>query len=101
MRVIDRTLAGERVFPDSAPSVELKEMFSGEITPRQLSILRCMLEGMTQDEIAEKLHISKNGVRWNLTQLIAKGGFENKFELFIALASNKLIVTNLIDEDGK
>jgi len=101
MRVIDRTLAGERVFPDSAPSIELKEMFSGEITPRQFAILRCILLGMTQDEIAEKLHISKNGVRWNVTQLIEKGGFENKFELFIALASNKLIVTNLIDTESE
>lgn len=96
--VIDRTLAGERVFPDSAPSIELKNMFSGEITPRQFALLRCILMGMTQDEIAEKLHMTKNGVRWNLTQLIEKGGFENKFELFIALAANKLVVTNLLDE---
>ena len=96
--MIDRTLAGERVFPDCAPSIELKDMFSGEITPRQFALLRCILMGMTQDEIAEKLHMTKNGVRWNLTQLIEKGGFENKFELFIALAANKLVVTNLLDE---
>lgn len=52
---------------------------------------------MTQDEIAEKLGMTKDGVRWNLRQLIEKGGFANKFELFIAIASNKLIVADLID----
>ena len=87
MGVIERTLAGERVFPDSAPSIELKEMFSDEITPRQFALLRCILLGMTQDEIAEKLGMTKDGVRWNLRQLIEKGGFANKFELFIAIAS--------------
>lgn len=99
MDVIDRTLAGERVFPDSAPSIELKEMFSGDITPRQLALLRCILLGMTQDEIAEKLNMTKNGVRWNIAQLIEKGGFENKFELFIAIASNKLIADKLVESE--
>lgn len=101
MQVIDRTLAGEHVFPDSAPSIELKEMFSGEITPRQFALLRCILIGMTQDEIAEKLRMTKDGVRWNLRQLIEKGGFSNKFELFIAIASNKLIVADLIDSENE
>ena len=99
MDVIDRTLAGERVFPDRAPSIELKEMFSSDITPRQLALLRCFLVGMTQDEIAEKLRMTKDGVRWNLKQLIEKGGFENKFELFIAIASNKLVVDKLIESE--
>lgn len=99
--VIDRTLAGERVFPDSAPSIELKEMFSGDITPRQLEILRCFLIGMTQDETAARLGMTKNGVRWNLAQLMEKGGFKNRFELFIAVASNKLIVTNLVETPGE
>jgi len=98
MAVIDRTLAGEHVFPDSAPSIELKDMFSGDITPRQFDVLRRFIKGLTLDEIAEELGISKNGVRWNLTQLIEKGGFANKYELFAAVVSNKLVITNLMEE---
>ena len=95
MDVINRTLAGERIFPDASPNVEIKDMFSDDITPRQIDILRRFVKGMTYDEIAEDLKISKNGVRWNLEQIIEKGGFQNKHELLAAVIENKLIVTTL------
>lgn len=93
--VIERTLAGEHIFPETSPSVELKDMFSDEITPRQIDILRKFVKGMTYDEIAAELGISKNGVRWNLDQIVEKGGFNNKHELLAAVIENKLIVTTL------
>ncbi|MGN1086019.1 MAG: response regulator, partial [Porcipelethomonas sp.] len=40
LEVIERTLAGERVFPDCSPVIELENMFSDEISPAQLEILR-------------------------------------------------------------
>ena len=101
MDVICRTMAGESVFPDSSPSVELKDMFSGDISPRQLSILRRFVLGMTYEEIADELKITKDGVRWNINQLIEKGGFQNKYELLIALVEKKLIVTSLTDSDDE
>ena len=99
LEVVDRTLAGEHVFPDSSPSVELKDMFSGELTDRQLDVLRCFVRGMTYDEIAEKLYLSKSGVRKIIERIMERGGFENKWELMIALVENKLIVTSLMDKE--
>ncbi len=95
--VIKRTMNGEHIFPESSPSVELKNMFSSEISPRQIQILRRFVEGYTYDEIAEELGLSKNGVRWNLDQIVEKGGFNNKHELLAAVIENKLIVTTLKD----
>ena len=95
MEVINRTLNGEKVFPNVSPSVELKDMLSSDITPRQIDILRRFVKGMTYDEIAADLNLSKNGVRWNLDQLVEKGGFQNKHELLAAVIENKLIVTTL------
>ena len=95
--VIRRTLAGEHVFPDSAPSVELKEMFSGDITPRQMQVLRLFVQGCTYDEIAGELRMTKNGVRWNLDQLVEKGGFKNKHELLAVVLSSKVVVTTLLE----
>ena len=91
-------MAGERVFPDSSPNVELKQMFSDDISPRQMAVLRRFVRGMTYDEIAAELGISKSGVRKILETLMEKGGFENKYELMIALVENKLIVTSLMDK---
>jgi DNA-binding NarL/FixJ family response regulator len=96
--IIRRTVSGEQVFSDTPPSVELNEMFSSEISPRQMQILRRFVQGMTYDEIAQELNLSKNGVRWNLDQIVEKGGFKNKHELLAALIENKLIVTTLKDE---
>lgn len=95
--VVKRTLEGERVFPDTSPSVELKDMFSSEISPRQILILRRFVQGYTYEEIAAELGITKNGVRWNLDQIVEKGGFSNKHELLAAVIENKLIVTTLKD----
>ncbi len=95
MDVIIRTMNGENVFPDTSPNVELNNMFSSDISPRQMEILRLFVKGMTYDEIAAKLGISKNGVRWNLDKIVENGGFENKHELLAAVIENKLIVTTL------
>ncbi len=98
MDVVRRTLGGERVFPDTSPNIELNDMYSAEISPRQLDILRRFVKGMTYDEIAAELKISKNGVRWNLDRIVEKGGFNNKHELLAAVIENKLIVTTLKEE---
>lgn len=95
LQVIERTMAGERVFPDSAPGVEMKNMRSDDISPRQMEILRRFVSGMTYGEIAADLKITPNGVRWNLDQIVEKGGFQNKHELLAAAIENKLIVTTL------
>lgn len=97
MDVIDRTLAGEHVFPESSPNIELNEMFTSAISTKQLEILRRFVQGLTYDEIAEELQLSRNGVRWNLDQIVEKGGFANKHELLAAAIENKLIVTTLKD----
>ncbi len=99
MEVIERTLAGERLFPEEAPNVELKEMFSHDISPRQLAILRRYVSGMTYEEIAGDMKMTKNGVRWNIDQIVDKGGFQNKHEMLASVIENKLIVTTL--EDGE
>ena len=49
--VIHRTLNGERVFPDVTPKVELNWITSGDISPRQLEMLRLYIRGMSYSEI--------------------------------------------------
>ena len=98
IEVIKKTMNNEHIFPDTSPKVELNDMFSDDISPRQIDILRRFVKGMTYEEIAEDLKLSKNGVRWNLDQLVEKGGFNNKHELLAAVIENKLIVTTLKDE---
>lgn len=96
--VVRRTLDGERVFPNASPSVEMEDTMSDAFSPRQLDILRWYIRGLTYQEIADKFGISKNGVRWNLDDMVAKGGFANREALVATAIENKLMVTTLKDE---
>ena len=96
--VVKRTLAGEHVFPHTSPAVEMEETMSDKFSPRQLDILRWYIRGLTYQEIADKMGISKNGVRWNLDDMVIKGGFENREALVATAIENKLMVTTLKDE---
>lgn len=96
--VVKRTLAGEKVFPTNSPAVEMEETMSDKFSPRQLDILRLYIRGLTYQEIADKMGISKNGVRWNLDDMVEKGGFLNREALVATAIENKLMVTTLKDE---
>ena len=96
--VIRRTLDGENVFPNTSPAVEMENTMSDTFSPRQLDILRWYIRGLTYQEIANKFGISKNGVRWNLDDMVEKGGFENREALVATAIENKLMVTTLKDE---
>ena len=96
--VIRRTLGGEKVFPDTAPAVEMENVMSDKFSPRQLDILRLYIRGFTYQEIGDKLGISQNGVRWNLDEMVQKGGFESREALVATAIENKLMVITLKDE---
>ena len=97
--VIIRTMNGERIFPGFSPSVEMKNMLSGDISPIQIEILRHYIRGFTYREIADKFGLSVSGVRWNISDMIEKGGFNNKEELIATAIENKLVVTTLQDTE--
>ena len=85
----------EYIFSFTSPSVDMKGISSAEITPRQLAILRRFVMGMTYEEIAADLKLTKNGVRWNLDKIVEICGYKNKHELLAAAIESKLIVTTL------
>ena len=93
--VIRRTMAGERVFPDFSPSVEMKKCMSQDFSPAQIEILRAFIKGYTYREIAEKFNLSVSGVRYNIAEMVRIGGFKNKEELTTTAIENKLVITTL------
>lgn len=52
MSVVKRTLAGEKVFPDSSPAIEMEGTMSDKFSPRQLDILRLYIKGFTYQELS-------------------------------------------------
>lgn len=81
--IIERTLAGESIYPDSTPVVTLGLAKSSEFTPREIEVLRLLTTGVGNDEIAEKLDISQSTVKTHVKHLLEKTGFESRTQLAI------------------
>ena len=75
--------------------LELNWITSGDISPRQLEMLRLYIRGMSYSEIAREMKCSTSGVRWNFQEMIAKAGYSCKEDLIAAALESKLIVTTL------
>ena len=57
MSVVKRTLAGEKVFPDIAPAIEMEGTMSDAFSPRQLDILRLYIKGLLLIKFMEVLNL--------------------------------------------
>lgn len=81
--VINRTIAGESVYPDSTPRVKIKLAGSEEFTEGELKVLRLMTAGMPNAEIARRLNISESTVKSHIHNMLEKTGCENRTVLAI------------------
>ncbi|MBR6920700.1 MAG: response regulator transcription factor [Clostridia bacterium] len=81
--VMDRTMAGESVYPDSPPAVMLGLAKSSEFTERELEVLRIITTGATNGAVAEELGISENTVKAHVRSMLEKTGYQSRTELAI------------------
>lgn len=81
--VMDRTMAGENVYPDDTPCVKLGEAFSSDFTDREMEVLRVLSTGCSDQEIADQLHISFSTVRTHINHMLEKTGYMTRTELAI------------------
>ncbi|MCQ2467560.1 MAG: response regulator transcription factor [Clostridia bacterium] len=81
--VMDRTMAGEHVYPDKTPEVKLGLASCSDLTERELEVLRVLSTGCSDQEIADALHISFATVRTHINHMLEKTGFATRTELAI------------------
>lgn len=94
LSVIDRTMSGERVYPDSLPSLKLGDIFSEELTDRELEVLRELVAGESDAAIAEKLFMSLRSVKGHIQSMREKTGFRNRTELAVRARESGLIINS-------
>lgn len=83
LEVISRTLAGESIYPEQTPVIQLGLAKSTEFTPREIQVLRLLTTGAGNDEIASKLEISLNTMKTHVMHLMDKTGFTSRTQLAI------------------
>ena len=90
--VMDRTMKGESVYPQSTPVVPVGDTGSNELTEKELSILRQLALGLKYEEIAVALLISVNTVKFHIKNLLMKTGYRSTLQLVVDVVSKKLIL---------
>ncbi len=96
LEVMDRTMAGESVYPGRAPGVSLGKLPAAEITNQQRRLLRLLVEGLSNREIGQKLYLSPSTVKDYLDDLMEKTGIHSRTAL-VAQASRLGIVISDAD----
>lgn len=79
--VMERTMAGEHIYPDETPLIRIGNATNHEFTERELDVLKELTTGDTNAEIAERLCISIATVKSHIQHLMEKTGFKTRTEL--------------------
>ena len=98
MDIVRRTVAGEHIFPDAPPVVEIGTAKSTEFTKTELIVLRYLVKGMSYSRIAKAMGIEVTTVKYHVTNMLRKTNFENKLQLALAVSDNKMIADLADDE---
>ena len=92
LTVMDKTMAGESVYPDTSPEVKIGQARSIDFTKTEVEVLRRLCEGKLNKDIAAELEITENTVKFHIKNMLQKAGYNNKYQLAIDAVEQKLIV---------
>ena len=90
--LMDRTMAGESVYPDALPEVMIGAASSREFTDRELEVLRELTSGDPDTEIAARQNMSVWTVRTHIRHLLEKTGFDSRTRLAVEARESGLVI---------
>lgn len=96
--VIDRTMAGEHLFPHETPKVQLGLATSTDLTVKEIQVLRLVCDGLEYSEIAQALCVAERTVKYHVSNILQKTGYANKTRLAIAVTGKKFIIPSLPED---
>ena len=85
-------MAGESIYPDISPVVKIGEVYSNELTQRELEVIKILAEGKSYQEIADELFVSIDTVRQHTKSIYSKTGFHSNVQLISACIMSGLVL---------
>ncbi len=92
IEIMDRTVNGESVYSDEVPQAFLGTLPVSELTDRQKEMLRCLIDGMTNKEIADKMYLSAHTVKSYIDAIMETTGIHSRTELAVRASKIGLLV---------
>ncbi len=81
LEVMKRTMAGESVYPDETPLVYIGAVSNHDFSERELDVLRELITGDSNAEIAQRLGVASSTVKFHVQNLLEKTGMHSRTEL--------------------
>ncbi len=91
IEVLDLTMADESVYPNQSPNVALGNISLNQLSKIEIEIIRGIVKGKGNDEIAEELNYSYNTIRKYINKILEKTGYKNRTELAVKAVEAELI----------
>ena len=98
IEVMDQTMAGCKIYPETTPSVKLGLIQSTDPTQTEIKILRLVCEGYEYEEIAATMGTTRRTVHYHISKILSKTGYKNKTRLAVAASRCSLIVPTLPED---
>ncbi|NLJ95030.1 MAG: response regulator transcription factor [Clostridiaceae bacterium] len=92
LEVMDKTMAGESVYPDETPELRLGNINSSDLTNKEKEVLYYVVQGLTIGEIAEKMDVEYSTSKTHIKNLREKTGAKSLTELAILTVKSRLIL---------
>ena len=99
LNVMDRTMSGESIYPDTTPVKKIGAAFSDDFTERELQVLKEVVSGKTDSAIAETLFISVATVKHHILKIKEKTKFTNRTELAVRARESGIVISD--HKEGK
>ena len=90
--IMNRTMAGESIYPGAAPAVMLGNIDYTSLSESEMAVLRELATGASNPEIAEKLELSVNTVKTHIQHILNKTGLNNRTELAIEVRVKGIVI---------
>lgn len=91
LKILEKIANGEKVFPDSSPRISLGLASGEEFTNRELEVLRLIITGASNVEIAKKLFVTERTVKAHIQNILEKTGFQNRTELAVEAIDSGIV----------
>ena len=92
LELMDRTMLGESIYPDKTPTVSFGNIKSTDLSKREIEVLREVIMGYTNAEIAERLNLSQHTVRDYVQVIMEKTGYRTRTELAVKARETGIII---------
>ena len=94
LEIMLKTMHGEHIYPQDTFVVKFGNITNHDLTKRELQILKEMLAGDSNAEIAKRLYISSGTVKRHIENMLLKTGFHTRTELAAEAGRLGIVIKN-------